>query len=390
MNPYRALIANDGYAATFQSLEQYRTALLEAWPTYLDLENLVEELLAPREIRRDADGHLNHPAMPVVDENVCYGEFLAAFGLECHVVFMEYDDAEAWERYGEGESSGCSYWTPSAPAGDGWSLLSIYDTEDGPQAVFARRKPEAPRYSYRTYTSPYQAKVTRVKRSTGELVLQLDHQVPDRMSAGSPVGLYWHTKDGYNVSTDSLSFIPDESHSIADMANIGYALLQAIATHRPGYAWSDCPSEIVGDLACEIDEANPVESIQAEFVKAKADTDPRAVDTLFEALDGALRDHGFRISSTDSSDALSYPTELTDSLFDVLSLMLWHTGPLAHTLRAGGANIKKRAEDEQAHVLHWLIQLAIQHGPAWRQRASDSINEIRTAMSRAKSENSDA
>ncbi|AVA32981.1 hypothetical protein [Cupriavidus metallidurans] len=83
--------------------------------------------------------------------------------------------------------------------------------------------------------------------------------------------------------------------------------------------------------------------------------------------------------STQQPGTLPYPIDLTEVLFDVLSLMLWDTGPIAHVLRAGGADIKKRAEDEQAHVLHWLIQLALQHGPAWRERALTSINEIRAA-----------
>lgn len=313
MNPFRALIANDGYAATFQTMGQYRTALLDAWPMHLDLENLADELLAPREIRRDADGHLNHPAMPTLDENVCYSEFLAAFGLECKVVSMEYDDRAAWDRYSDGESTNCSYWTPSTPAGGDWSLLSIADTEDGPQAVFARRKAPAPRYSYRVHTSPYQGKVIRVKRGTGELILQLNHQVPDRMRVGAPVGLYWHTEGGFKVAAESLNFTPDERHSIADMANVGYALLQAIKTHRPAYAWNDCPSEIVGDLAGEIDEANPVEAIHSEFVKAKTDADPRAIDTLSDALDCTLREHGFRLSASDDSDTAAENEENSDA-----------------------------------------------------------------------------
>lgn len=85
---------------------------------------------------------------------------------------------------------------------------------------------------------------------------------------------------------------------------------------------------------------------------------------------------------TQELGTLPYPTEITEALFDVLSLMLWHTGPIAHVLRIGGAEIKKRAEDEQAHVLHWFIQLAIQHGPAWRERATASINEIRAAVAK--------
>lgn len=41
-----------------------------------------------------------------------------------------------------------------------------------------------------------------------------------------------------------------------DMAEVGRALMQAIATHAPaGWAPADCPSEIVGDLRNALDES---------------------------------------------------------------------------------------------------------------------------------------
>ncbi|WP_420213463.1 Lar family restriction alleviation protein (plasmid) [Burkholderia aenigmatica] len=52
-----------------------------------------------------------------------------------------------------------------------------------------------------------------------------------------------------------LNFEPDAQHAVADMANIGYALLQRIAQMAPGYSWGDCPTEIVSDLINERDEA---------------------------------------------------------------------------------------------------------------------------------------
>lgn len=52
-----------------------------------------------------------------------------------------------------------------------------------------------------------------------------------------------------------LDFTPDEHHSVADMANVGYSLMQAIKTHRPDYSWNDSPTEIVGDLLEEIADA---------------------------------------------------------------------------------------------------------------------------------------
>lgn len=54
---------------------------------------------------------------------------------------------------------------------------------------------------------------------------------------------------------DGLDFEPDEQHTVADMANVGYSLMQAIKEHRPGYSWNETPAEIVRDLLKEIEEA---------------------------------------------------------------------------------------------------------------------------------------
>ncbi|MNN90192.1 hypothetical protein D3C81_2081000 [compost metagenome] len=59
--------------------------------------------------------------------------------------------------------------------------------------------------------------------------------------------------------------------------------------------------------------------------------------------------------------------------------MLYTTTPIAHALRAAGTDIPKRCEEEQAHVLHWLVQLALQHGAEWRARAAKSIEELQAA-----------
>jgi hypothetical protein len=104
----------------------------------INLEGLREKLLTPREIVRDEDGWLWHPDYPVCDEGTHAGKFLDAFGIEAVFVSMESDDPEGAERYFEAGEPDCSYWTPTPPAGDGWVLLEIYDTEDGPYALFGR------------------------------------------------------------------------------------------------------------------------------------------------------------------------------------------------------------------------------------------------------------
>lgn len=57
------------------------------------------------------------------------------------------------------------------------------------------------------------------------------------------------------AAAEALDFEPDAQHTVADMANVGYALMQAIKRHRPDYAWNESPAEIVGDLMDEIEQA---------------------------------------------------------------------------------------------------------------------------------------
>lgn len=112
-----------------------------------DLEGLSRAILTPRAIVRDQDGMLSHPAIPYLDEDVNYETFFAAFGIDAAFIHMENDvDGDTYDQYFESNSANCSMWTPSTPAGDGWILLEIYDTEDGPVALFVReKKPESMR-----------------------------------------------------------------------------------------------------------------------------------------------------------------------------------------------------------------------------------------------------
>ncbi|WP_230942713.1 hypothetical protein [Burkholderia cepacia] len=131
----------------WQWLNNLRNRLLAASPVEqheaapASLEGLRCAILTPREILRDQDGMLSHPAVPYLDEDVNYETFFAAFGIESAFVHMENDvDCDTYDQYFASNSANCSFWTPSAPSGDGWLLLEIYDTEDGPVALYVREK----------------------------------------------------------------------------------------------------------------------------------------------------------------------------------------------------------------------------------------------------------
>jgi hypothetical protein len=71
-----------------------------------------------------------------------------------------------------------------------------------------------------------------------------------------------------------------------------------------------------------------------------------------------------------------YPKEMTPALREVLGIMIFTTGPIAHALRDSGVEIPRKAEAEQAYVLHWLIGLALEHGDKWRPIAGEKISVI--------------
>jgi hypothetical protein len=73
---------------------------------------------------------------------------------------------------------------------------------------------------------------------------------------------------------------------------------------------------------------------------------------------------------------VDYPKELTPALREVLGMMVFQLSPLAPALRAAGHDIKRKAEDEQAHVLHWLIGIVLEHGDDWRAKAEDEIERM--------------
>ncbi|WP_162988176.1 hypothetical protein [Alcaligenes aquatilis] len=41
-------------------------------------------------------------------------------------------------EHGSGDFSG---WNPSPPQGDGWFIISVHDSDDGPVALWATREP---------------------------------------------------------------------------------------------------------------------------------------------------------------------------------------------------------------------------------------------------------
>jgi hypothetical protein len=88
------------------------------------------------------DGYWCHPDLPEFDEGqgAEWNAWLDENHLEVSHSLMEDDSAAeaAFERYMAGEGSLPLEWSPALPDGEGWFLLFLTDTEDGPVACFAR------------------------------------------------------------------------------------------------------------------------------------------------------------------------------------------------------------------------------------------------------------
>lgn len=71
-----------------------------------------------------------------------------------------------------------------------------------------------------------------------------------------------------------------------------------------------------------------------------------------------------------------YPPVMTKALGEVLGMMVFELSPIAHGFRSAGFQIEPKVEIEQAFVLHWLIQVALEHGDGWRKVAGARLAEV--------------
>lgn len=67
-------------------------------------------------------------------------------------------------------------------------------------------------------------------------------------------------------------------------------------------------------------------------------------------------------------------TELNEDLLDILGRPNFTCIRIAQRLREMGYVIKTRAENEQATVIHFLLQHYLEHGAAWREKATDALS----------------
>lgn len=112
--------------------------------------NTTIKLIEAAPVQRSEMGEWHHPDMPIFQGNdestsdsPTWEDWVKEQGLEVSRRSLEDEDDShpVYQTYFE-EQSDPSFlaWEPQPPEGDGWFLLAIGDTEDGPQAWFVRRR----------------------------------------------------------------------------------------------------------------------------------------------------------------------------------------------------------------------------------------------------------
>lgn len=67
---------------------------------------------------------------------------------------------------------------------------------------------------------------------------------------------------------------------------------------------------------------------------------------------------------------------LDDTLRDILGRICFTIIPLVQVLRAGGMEIPKKAEAEQAAAIHWMLGHYFKHGDGWKAPAMAELDRI--------------
>jgi len=103
--------------------------------------------ILPAEVNRDEDGYWIHPDFPHFEDEISnseWQEYLEQNQLQSEYVDLFGDAPEdISDRYCESGDADCSDWEPTKPAGDGWFLFGIWDTEDGPTSCWVRHTERA-------------------------------------------------------------------------------------------------------------------------------------------------------------------------------------------------------------------------------------------------------
>src|SRR3546814_18872771 len=100
----------------------------------------------------------------------------------------------------------------------------------------------------------------------------------------------------------------------------------------------------------------------------------QTLGATFQATPSAL--------SGDAGEGRSWPTALTQGLREILGIPNFQCGPMAHAYQKigefsgdDGLALEKRAEDEQAFILHNLNSIGFEHGEIGRASCRGRVGQ---------------
>ena len=133
---------NETLRAMVQELTAQRDSMA---PGDTEAANMRNAKIYPIPIKRDRCGYWSHPdycayfdGRESIPEDE-YNEWLERIGMECFFTYLEDEDGiPALHRYFELGDADIHDWEPSPPDGQGWFIVSIHDTEDGPACIWMR------------------------------------------------------------------------------------------------------------------------------------------------------------------------------------------------------------------------------------------------------------
>lgn len=70
--------------------------------------------------------------------------------------------------------------------------------------------------------------------------------------------------------------------------------------------------------------------------------------------------------------------DMDEHLLQILGRPNFRCAHIAQVLRLDGAEIRRKAEDEQAVVIHWMLTLYLAHGAKWWEVATEEVKRIQS------------
>ncbi|MFP1891058.1 hypothetical protein ACLEEJ_00350 [Lonsdalea quercina] len=102
------------------------------------------EKITPVAVERDEYGYWTHPdyyaycdGREYIPKSE-YDQWLKQIGMESVVVCLEYDDESLKQTMYFEWDPDVRGWEPPKPDGEGWFIVSIHDTDDGPVCIWMR------------------------------------------------------------------------------------------------------------------------------------------------------------------------------------------------------------------------------------------------------------